>query len=76
MTKIWYLFGLAWRRLSLYHCDTFSVSFLREEATVSIFVPLKYIWWSSAYMNRLLVCTLRDKSFWNRFQSSGPNDEL
>lgn len=23
MTKIWYLFGLAWRRLALYHCDTF-----------------------------------------------------
>ena len=26
MTKIWYLLGLAWRRLSLYHCDTFYVT--------------------------------------------------
>ena len=55
MTKIWYLFGLAWGGLSLYHWDTFSVSFLREEATVSILVPLKYIWWSSAYMHEQIA---------------------
>ena len=75
MTRIWYLFGLAWRRLAWYHCDTVFVSFLREEATDSMRVPLKYTWWWSAYINKLLVCTFRDKSFWNRFQSSGPNDE-
>ena len=75
MTRIWYLFGLAWRRLALYHCDTVFVSFLRKEATDSMRVPLKYTWWSSAYINKLLVCTLRDKSFWNRFQRSGPNYE-
>lgn len=67
MIRISYLFGLVWRRLVLYYCDIVFVLFLREEVIDSMRVLLKYIWWSLAYIYKLLVCTFRDKSFWNRF---------
>ena len=44
---------------------------------ISIDFRYRFLWlWSSAYMNKLLVCTFRDKSFWNKIHSSEPSGEL
>ena len=62
MVRIWYFWGLAYSRFSLYHCDTAFVCLLRVWAAFCISLSLVYIWWSSAYINGLAdcLCSARD----------------